>query len=439
MKRTNSLNNRPLLGQIIKIEEVPALTSIPNEVNSPRFIQREPTQVSGFGNGIAGHSQPVQNPSVNQLLFTNLSANSPARLEQAPLLNSIPNVGNPALMLGREPAQVNLFGNGNGGHSQPALNPSVNQLLFTNPRANGLPISPTINTINQLRLTLQMFPAAIEAISNDDLETAMQIVGAKSVEELAYSTDIHGYTLLAYAAEHGRAKPIKVLLSKVLDPQQIMQKKNNRGFTPLMIAAAFGHTKAITTILQGVSNPQQLAEQWDATGITALINAAINGHVGVITSIFSGVSNPQQLAEQQDNGGSTALMYAAYNGYVEVTASIFSGVSNPQQLAEKQDKNGITALMLAAGSCDTVLITKILESVDDAEKLIFQIDNKGLNSFTFSLIKGNMEAALLLFDKAKDKASLLLKKNSPNQPAAIQMMKPEIQDVFLKKYNEPNH
>ena len=75
----------------------------------------------------------------------------------------------------------------------------------------------------------------------------------------------------------------------------------------------------------------------------------------------------------------------------------------------------------------------------DAEKLIFQIDKKGLNSFTFSLINGNMEAALLLFDKAKDKASLLLKKNSPNQPAAIQTMEPEIQDVFLKKYNEPNH
>ena len=173
---------------------------------------------------------------------------------------------------------------------------------------------------------------------------------------------------------------------------------------------------------------------------TALINAAINGHVGVITSIFSGVSNPQQLAEQQDNGGSTALMYAAYNGYVEVTASIFSGVSNPQQLAEKQDKSGQTALFSAIHSyVGTLIITKIFESVDDAEKLIFQIDNKGLNSFTYSLRQGNMEAALLLFDKAKDKASLLLKKNSPNQPAAIQMMKPEIQDVFLKKYNEPNH
>jgi hypothetical protein len=50
-----------------------------------------------------------------------------------------------------------------------------------------------------------------------------------------------------------------------------------------------------------------------------------------------------------------------------------------------------------------------------------------------------MEAALLLFDKAKDKAALLLKTNSSKQQAAIKMMTPEIQDVFLKKYNEPNH
>jgi hypothetical protein len=164
MKRTRSPDNRPLLGQIIKIEEVPPLTSIPDEVNSPRILQREPTQVSGFGNGIVGQSQP-------------------------------------------------------------ALNPSVNQLESTNVRLISLPISPTINTINQPRLTHQMFPAAIAAISNDDLETAMQIVGVKNIEELAYSTDIQGYTLLAYAAEHGRAKPIRVLLSKVQDSQQLMQKK----------------------------------------------------------------------------------------------------------------------------------------------------------------------------------------------------------------------
>ena len=68
----------------------------------------------------------------------------------------------------------------------------------------------------------------------------------------------------------------------------------------------------------------------------------------------------------------------------------------------------------------------------DAEKLIFQIDKKGLNSFTFSLINGNMEAALLLFDKAKDKTALLLKKNSPTQPAGIELMPSDYIKIFLK-------
>ena len=376
MKRTNNSDNRSLLGQIIKIEEVPPLTSMPNEVNSPRIIQREPTQVRGFGNGIAGHSQAVLNPSLNQLESTNI----------------------------------------------------------------GL-ISPTINTIDQPRLTQQMFPAAIAAISSNDLETAMKIVGVKSIEELAYSTDILGYTLLAYAAEYGRAKPIRILLNKVLDPQQLMQKRNNKNCTPLILAAIFGHTKAITTILQGVSNPQQLAEQIDdAKGATALHYAVLNGHETVVTAILRNVPNPQKLAEQKNKYEYPALHDAVENGLVAVVTALFSNVSNPQQLAEQQDGDGDTTLMATMRSSQNkLIIAKIFEYVVDAEKLIFQENDDEVNSFIYALNRDYMEAALLLFDKAKDKASLLLKKNSPNQPAAIQTMKPEIQDVFLKKYNEPNH
>ena len=122
-----------------------------------------------------------------------------------------------------------------------------------------------------------------------------------------------------------------------------------------------------------------------------------------------------------------------------MVTSIFSRVSNPQQLAEQQSKNGHTALMCAVNSnASTLIITKILESVVDTEKLIFQVNNQGLNSFTHALKKGNMEAAELLFDKAKDKTALLLKKNSPDQLAAIEIMKPDILEKFLKKYNNFN-
>ncbi|MFM2008518.1 MAG: hypothetical protein RIR02_468 [Pseudomonadota bacterium] len=474
MKRTRSPDNRPLLGQIIKIEEVPPLISIPNEVNSPRILQREPTQVSGFGNGIAGHSQPALNPSVNQLLFTNRRVNSPTRVQQAPLLNSIPNAINPPLMTQREPAQVSELCVGIVRQSQPAPNPIVDQLVSTNVRLSSLPISPTKNIINQPRLTDQMLPAAIEAISNDDLETAMQIVGVKSIEELVYLTEGRGNTLLAYAAQLGRAKPIKILLSKVLDPQQLIQKKNNNGYTALIIAASLGYAKAITAMLKGVDNPQQLAEQIDTKGATALHYAAVYGHAGAIMAMLKGVGNPQQLAEQIDTKSATALLHAVKNGHeaattailsnvpnpqqlaeqqttfgslalsaaasrghVGVITSIFSRVSNPQQLAEQQSINGSTALMYAVNSsASTLIITKIFESVVDTEKLIFQVHNEGLNSFTHALKKGNMEAALLLFDLAKNKTALLLRKNSPNQPAAIQIMTPDILEIFLNKYNE---
>jgi ankyrin repeat protein len=439
MKRAHSPDNRPLLGQAIKIEEVPVLTSIPNEVNSPRIIQREPTQVRGFANEMVGYSQPVQNPSVSQLLFTNLRVNSPARFEQAPLQNNIPNTGNPALMLGIEPAQESGFGNGIVGQSQPAPNPTVNQLLFTNPRANSLPISPTINTINQPRLTQQMLPAAIAAISSDDLETAMQIVGVKNIEELAYSTDGKGNTLLAYAAEHGRAKPIRVLLSKVLDPQQLMQKKNNAGFTPIMIAADFGHTNVITAILKGVSNPQQLAEQIGAKGYSALHLAVEHGHETAVTAILRNVPNLQKLAEQKNHFDYSPLKRAVLCGRETVVTAILSNVDNPQQLAEQQSLNDNTLLMYAVTlDASTLIITKILEHVADAEKLIFQERDDGWNSFTYALKKGNMGAALLLFDKAKDKTALLLKKNNPDQRAGIEMMAPDILKKFLEKYNNLN-
>ena len=121
-------------------------------------------------------------------------------------------------------------------------------------------------------------------------------------------------------------------------------------------------------------------------------------------------------------------MLAADKGYVEVIVSIFSAVNNRQQLAEQINNFGQTVLMngLLSGT-STLAITKILESIEDPEKLIFHVNNEGLNSFTYALVRENIDAALVIFDKAKDKNALLYKKNNPDQEAAIKMMKPEIQ------------
>jgi hypothetical protein len=191
--------------------------------------------------------------------------------------------------------------------------------------------------------------------------------------------------------------------------QEICEMRFYDHYSILTLLVKDGNAKLISLLLQSVEDPQKLVE------------------------------HPQKLAEHQDNIGMTLLTIAANLGHAEVITAMLSGVPHPQQLAEKEGIYGITALMLAAGSGEEGVITKILESVDDTEALIFQKDHSGMNSFIYALQSGNTKAALVLFDWTKDKFELMFARNSPNQLSAIQMMKPEIQDIFLKKYNEPNH
>jgi ankyrin repeat protein len=313
----------------------------PNAVNPPRIHQRERIQVSGFDAGNIGNSQSVSNLPSDQFASTNYSTTIPTILGVRVVCNvrSILNL----------PTNRWVVANvGENSHSRDAIS------------------QPQLTSANFQTAIEAIFLKALEEISEDNLEKAIKYGGVRTLEELAYLTDMNGNTLLAHAAQHGYAKPIKRLLSNVLDPQQLAQMKNYNEQTALLLAAQHGCADAITAMLEGVSNPLQLAEQIDNFGNSVLINAVISD------------------------------------------ASIS-------------------------------VITKLLDSVADAEKLIFHQNFAGLNSFTYALTIENMEAALLLFDKVKDKTALLFEKNNPDQPAAIQMMKPEIQDVFLKKYNEPNH
>jgi ankyrin repeat protein len=321
-------------------------------------------------------------------------------------------------------------------NSQSGLNSPIDQLVSTNVRI----ISLSRDAVSRPQLTPEIFQTAIQEIIKNNLESAMQIIGVTTIEELAYSTDVKGNTLLAHAAEYGDAKPIKILLSKILDPQQLTQIKNNAGKTAILLAAQNGHANAITALLEGVSNRQRLVEQIDAQGNSALHYAASYGHAPAITAILSDGINKQLIAERQNNFGYSALMLAADKGYVEVIASIFSAVNNRQPLAEQINNFGQTVLMNGLLSDTSALvITEILESIEDPEKLIFHVNNEGLNLFTYALMRGNIDAAIVIFDKAKDKTTLLFKKNDPNEEAAIQIMSPEIKDVFTKKFYESKH
>ena len=243
----------------------------------------------------------------------------------------------------------------------------------------------------------------LESVDIDEF-TGLKISGYSFTKSIASPPTIPDLTeeLISQicAAESKRDLENCMSIAGVSSLQELCQMKLGDRFSILTVLARDGNAKLISLLLQSVEDPQKLAEQQDIIGVTALIIATKFGHAGVITAMLSGVPNPQQLAENEVEGGITVLMAAACTG-------------------------------------DAGLITKILESVDNTEALIFQTDCSGMNSFIYALQSGNTQAALVLFDWTKDKFKLMFAINSPNQLAAIQMMKPEIQDLFVKKYNEP--
>lgn len=439
MKRAHSNVSQSTNLPSSEFMQMPIRISTPSAVNPPHIYQRQTLQAGGLSTGIVDNSQSVLTPTVNPVVPANRSSIRPTILSVGVIRHS------PSLL--NRPMSQMLFTNRNSVrptilnveiicNSQSGLNSPIDQLVSTNVRI----ISLSRDAVSRPQLTPEIFQTAIQEIIKNNLESAMQIIGVTTIEELAYSTDVKGNTLLAHAAEYGDAKPIKILLSKVLDPQQLTQIKNNAGKTAILLAAQNGHANAITALLEGVSNRQRLVEQIDAQGNSALHYAASYGHAPAITAILSDGINKQLIAERQNNFGYSALMLAADKGYVEVIASIFSAVNNRQPLAEQINNFGQTVLMNGLLSDTSALvITEILESIEDPEKLIFHVNNEGLNLFTYALMRGNIDAAIVIFDKAKDKTTLLFKKNDPNEEAAIQIMSPEIKDVFTKKFYESKH
>ncbi len=269
-------------------------------------------------------------------------------------------------------------------------------------RQNTMPSSVNLNTTSLKQ----------ESVDIDEF-TGLKISGYSFTKSIAPPPKFPALTkeLIAQicSAESKAELENYMSIAGISSLQELCEMRFYDHYSILTLLVKDGNAKLISLLLQSVEDPQKLAE------------------------------HPQKLAEHQDNIGMTLLTIAANLGHAEVITAMLSGVPHPQQLAEKEGIYGITALMLAAGSGEVGVITKILESVDDTEALIFQKDHSGMNSFIYALQSGNTKAALVLFDWTKDKFELMFARNSPNQLSAIQMMKPEIQDIFLKKYNEPNH
>jgi len=313
---------------------------------------------------------------------------------------------------------------------------AINIKEFSELKISGYSSSQSIQSpTTKAELTKEIFSQIYLAQSKSDLENCMRIVGVSSLQELC-EMKLEGNTVLMKAAQTGNTKLTCLLLQSVPDPQKLalMLSDDDNKCTALMFAAV-GRAKVVTALLSGVPNPQQLAVKIN-NSTTALIYAALHENVEGIIAMLASVPYPQQLAEKIDNNGTTALKVATFFSYVRVITALLSGVPNPQQLAQQIDKNGSTALMLAASNGLVGVITKIFECIDNIEALIFQVDIDGMNAFMRALGKRKTEAALVIFDKAKDKTSLMFKQTGPNQKAAIQMMTPDILEVFVKKINE---
>ncbi len=288
-------------------------------------------------------------------------------------------------------------------------------------------------------LTNEIFSQICSAQSKSDLENCMRIVGVSSLQELC-EMKIVEYTVLMEVARTGNAKLTSLLLQSVADPQKLalMRSDDDSKRTALMLAAA-GRAEVVTALLSGVPNPQQLAEKIN-NGISALMYAVLHRNVEGIIAMLASVPNPQQLAEQNcgfdddSNALTDAVLFGL--GNVDCVAAVLAGVPNPKALVLNSNKNNRSPLIIAADRGYVGVITKIFEYIDDIEALIFQEDFNGNNVFIRALNSEHTEAALVLFDKAKDKASLMFKQNGPDQKAAIQMMSPDILEMFVKKFNE---
>jgi ankyrin repeat protein len=313
----------------------------------------------------------------------------------------------------------------------------INIKEFSELKISGYSSSQSIQSPSaKPKLTKEIFSQICSAQSKSDLENCMRIVGVSSLQELCEMRLVETYTVLMAVAQNGNAKLTSLSLQLVADPQKLALMSCDLGLTALMRAANEGHVEVINAILANVPNPQQVAENKPRDN-TAMCVAIYFEEAGAITALLSGVPNPQQLAEQVCSNDENALMLAVRFGNVDCVAAVLAGVPNPKALALKiTGFIHTSALMIAAIYGHVGVIIKIFEYIDDTEALIFQENFNGNNAFIFALKFRQTEAALVIFDKAKDKASLMFKQNSPDQKAAIQRMKPEILDLFIKKYNE---
>jgi hypothetical protein len=187
---------------------------------------------------------------------------------------------------------------------------------------------------------------------------------------------------LHYAAEHGQAETIRVLLEQMTDGDIIQTDFD--GNCALHLAASRGHVRIIQYLLERV--PAEQLQMTDKEGRTAL-HHAIHGndgsfHVPVFKVLFE-KRTPKTLTIKE-NRGKTALHYA--NSSTKSDESMIRWIivaMKPGDIAI-QDENGKTALHYAAISAAETRTATLLRYMN-RDGMMIQ-DNDGNTALHYAII-----------------------------------------------------
>ncbi|MGI9297540.1 MAG: ankyrin repeat domain-containing protein [Gammaproteobacteria bacterium] len=189
-------------------------------------------------------------------------------------------------------------------------------------------------------------------------------------------TTYYGGMPLMYAARHGRAAAVDLLIENGADKDA----QDDRGLTPVMIAVLAHQAEVVSILLvqHGVNGDIPMNNGWTPLLYASLYGAdgtlylplATNTHYsrntgpGGLTPLMAAAAgnnvphanfHARLLGSDVDNNagndhGTTALMFAAYFGHEEVLSTLAApgGNSNLPVQIDTRDNDGRTAAMIAA-------------------------------------------------------------------------------------------
>jgi len=144
-------------------------------------------------------------------------------------------------------------------------------------------------------------------------------------------TQLNDY--LFEAAKQGRTD----MLQEFVESRYNLDVRDSHGYTALIFAAYHGHAAAVDLLLQAGADPCAK----DNRGNTALMGAIFKGEIAIARRLIGADCNP----DQKNSAGQTPAMYAALFGRMELLDDLASKGAD----LDAKDADGNSAKTLARG------------------------------------------------------------------------------------------